>query len=133
MAEACAQPTDRVTTYPQLAFSEFEIARVRKQAEAYVEKRRPPPHVRPQLDLGYQVAGQSVELFEIRPVWKGPPGEKMQIPYAKATYVKSREVWRVYWRRADLKWHRYEPNAEVKTLEDFLAVVERDEYACFYG
>jgi len=25
---------------------------------------------------------------------------------------------------ADLKWHRYEPNSEVKTLEEFLAVVD---------
>jgi hypothetical protein len=32
-----------------------------------------------------------------------------------------------------MKWHRYEPDPEVKKIEDFLAVVERDEYGCFYG
>ena len=57
----------------------------------------------------------------------------MEHPVAKATYVKSQAVWKVYWQRADLKWHRYDPEAEVQTLEDFLAVVEKDEFCCFYG
>ena len=57
----------------------------------------------------------------------------MEHPVAKATYVKSQAVWKVYWQRADLKWHRYDPEAAVQTLEDFLAVVEKDEFCCFYG
>jgi hypothetical protein len=57
----------------------------------------------------------------------------MEHPFAIATYVKLKAVWKVYWQPADLKWHRYEPNSEVKTLEEFLAVVEKDEYCCFYG
>jgi hypothetical protein len=39
----------------------------------------------------------------------------------------------VFWMRRDLKWHRYEPASEVKTIEDFLAVVDKDAYACFWG
>ena len=46
-------------------------------------------------------------------------------------YLQS--VWKVFWKRADLKWHRYDPVSEVRTIEQFLAVVEEDEYACFYG
>ncbi|MGH8716972.1 MAG: DUF3024 domain-containing protein [Burkholderiales bacterium] len=30
-------------------------------------------------------------------------------PVAKATYVKAQDVWKVFWQRADLKWHRYDP------------------------
>ncbi len=116
-----------------MAISEFETKRCEKVVQTYLDGRRPPPHIRPELDLGCRVTGQSVEMFEIRPVWKGGPGEKMEQPFAKATYVKSTAVWKVYWQRADLKWHRYEPNSEVKTLEEFLAVVEKDEYGCFYG
>ena len=116
-----------------MAISEFEIKRCESIVQKYIDGRRPPPHIRPELDLGFRVTGQSVELFEIRPVWRGQPGEKMERPYAKATYVKSRSHWRVYWQRADLRWHRYEPNSEVEDLEDFLAVVEKDEYHCFYG
>jgi hypothetical protein len=42
-------------------------------------------------------------------------------------------MWKVYWKRADLKWHRYEPVPEVSAIEKFLAVVKEDEYSCFFG
>jgi hypothetical protein len=41
--------------------------------------------------------------------------------------------WRVYWQRADLKWHRYDPAGEVNSIDDFFPIVEHDEYACFFG
>jgi len=116
-----------------MSFSEFETKRCEQLVQRYLDGRRPPPHIRPEVDLGFRISGQSVELFETRPVWRGEPGEKMERPVAKATYVKSTSLWKIYWQRADLKWHRYDPNPEVKQLEDFLAVVERDEYCCFYG
>jgi hypothetical protein len=37
-------------------------------------------------------------MFEIRQVWKGKPGEKMEHPFAKATYVKSKAVWAVLYK-----------------------------------
>ena len=57
----------------------------------------------------------------------------MEHSVAKATYVKTQRIWKIYWQRADLKWHGYEPNYEVETLQEFLAIVDRDEYACFFG
>ena len=116
-----------------MALSEFEKKRYEQIVKRYVDGRRPPPHIRPELDIGYRLKGQSVELFEIRPAWRGEPGEKIEHAIAKTTYVKTRGIWKVFWQRADLKWHRYEPNAEVQSLEDFLAIVERDEWGCFHG
>jgi len=52
---------------------------------------------------------------------------------AKATYVKNKKIWKLYWQRADMKWYGYEPEAEVKSVEEFLEVVEADKHACFYG
>lgn len=52
---------------------------------------------------------------------------------AKATYVRSRDHWRVYWQRADLRWHRYDPAPEVATVQGFLDLVDEDAYACFFG
>ena len=116
-----------------MAISEFETKRYEQVVARYVNSRRPPPHVRPELDLGYRVSGQSIEIFEIRPVWRGAPGEKFENPVAKATYVKLHNTWKLYWQRADMKWHRYDPDVTIETLEEVLAVVERDEYGCFYG
>ncbi len=115
-----------------MAISEFEIKRYEKIVGQYIEKRRPAPHVRNQVDLAFRIEGQSVIIYEIRELWI-QPGEKIESPISKATYVKNTKTWKIYWQRADLKWHRYEPTPEVKTIEEFLAVVEEDEYACFWG
>lgn len=115
-----------------MALSEHERYRFEKPVKAYVEAHRPPPHIRPELDLCYRFTGQSVELFEVRPAFR-KPGEIVENSIAKATYVKSRKSWKIYWMRADLKWHRYEPHPTASTIEEFLAVVEEDSYACFFG
>ena len=115
-----------------MALTEFERKRIDNLASVFIEKRRPPAHIRDQLDLGYRISGQSLELFEIRPVWNDPR-EKIEEPVAKATFVKKTNTWKVYWQRQDLRWHRYDPDPEVDTLEEFLAVVTADEYACFWG
>ena len=115
-----------------MAFSEFEEKKIQKILGQYLEKNRPQPEIRDKVDLSYRISGQSVELFEIRPLWNNP-NEKIEEPIAKATYVKTQKLWKVYWQRADLKWHRYEPDPEVNTIEEFVSLVENDEYACFFG
>ncbi len=94
-------------------FSEFEQRRIEKLVDTFLAKRRPPPDLRKQLDLGFRFEGQSLELFEIRPVWNDP-SQYMESPVAKATFVKTRKIWRVFWHRADGKWHGYPPCPEVK-------------------
>jgi len=115
-----------------VALSEIEMKRIERAVSAFMGRKRPPPPIRPQLDLGYRIEGQSLELFEIRPFW-ADPSQTMEAAVAKATYVKRTGRWKVYWQRADLKWHRYDPDPEVNSIEDVLAVVEADEYACFFG
>ena len=115
-----------------MAISEFETKRYEKIVGQYIEKRRPPAHVRNQVDLDFRVEGQSVIIFEIREIWN-QKDKKVELPIAKATYIKKSNSWKLYWQRADLKWHRYEPTPEVKIIEEFLEVVENDKYACFWG
>ncbi len=95
-------------------------------------RRRPPPHIRPEIDIAYRISNQSLEIFEIRPQWDDP-SKTIEHAIAKATFVKATEQWKVYWQRADLKWHRYDPKPEVGSVEDFLTLVDADEYACFFG
>jgi hypothetical protein len=115
-----------------MAFSELEGKRCERAMSAFLEKRRPPAHIRPELDIGYRITDQSVEIFEVRPRWDRPQ-EKTETPVAKATYVKAQRVWRVFWMRRDLKWHRYDPAPEVALLEDFARLVDKDKHACFFG
>jgi len=115
-----------------MALSEFETKKVEKEVSAFIAQHRPPPHIRPELDLGFRVSGQSVEIFEVRPAWKDP-STKIEHPVAKATFVKSRGVWKVYWMRADLKWHSYPAAPTVGSVGKFLSLVDEDKHACFFG
>ena len=115
-----------------MALNDIERKRIEKVVDAFVQKRRPSPYIRPKLDICFRVAGQSVEIFEIRPRWN-KPDVKIEESVAKATFVRSKSQWRIYWKRADLKWHAYEPLPVVDSLEKFLAAVEKDEYSCFWG
>jgi hypothetical protein len=115
-----------------MAFSELERYRFEKPIKAFVEARRPPPHSRQEIDIGYRFNNQSIELFEARPAFDRRD-EVIEHPIAKATYVKSTNTWKIYWMRADLKWHRYEPQPTASKVEEFIAEVNRDPYGCFFG
>lgn len=115
-----------------MAISEFETKRCEKELEKFLSVRRPPPHIRDQVDLTYRIENQSVEIFEIRPQWDNP-ARKIEIPIAKSTYVKKSGLWKIYWQRQDLKWHGYDPAPSVKSFEEFLAIVSEDALGCFFG
>jgi len=115
-----------------MAISEFEIKRCERELQKFLEAQRPPPHMRDKLDFGYRIEDQSVEIFEVRPRWD-KPSEKLESSIAKTTYVKSKSYWKVYWKRADLKWHSYDPKPTTKTIEEFLELVAEDEHCCFFG
>ena len=115
-----------------MAFNDLEQRRNERDIAKFMERRRPPPEIRTKLDLGYKIDGHSVELFSIRPDWQDPR-KTMTSPIAKTTFVRTKNRWKIYWMRSDLKWHGYEPMPEVHCLEAFLHVVDRDEYCCFFG
>jgi hypothetical protein len=115
-----------------MAFSELELKRFERDLAQFMEVRRPPARIRPELDIGYRIKGQSVEIFEIRPHWRDKT-TKIETPVAKTTFVRTNNRWRIYWMRGDLKWHGYEPNYEARSFAEFLAIVDRDEYCCFFG
>lgn len=114
-----------------MAFNQKEKLLIEAVVGVFIERHRPPVHLREKVDWGFHLSGESVEIFEIRPQFN-KPAVKLQHAFAKATRVKSRDVWKVYWMRGNLKWHPHEP-AEVKELEDFLAAVDKDKHHCFFG
>ena len=115
-----------------MSLSEFEIKKIEKAVAKFMEKRRPGPSIRDRLDLGHRIIDQSIILFEIRPVWDNPK-EKMELPFAKATYVKTQKTWKIFWLRQDLKWHSYKPHPTAKTIEEVFEVIDHDAHGCFFG
>jgi hypothetical protein len=100
--------------------------------ENFLERKRPSKEIRNQLDIGYKLEDQSIILFEIRPKWN-KPDVICEYPFAKATFVKKTSIWKVYWMKADLKWHSYPAQQTVKNLKDFTKLVEEDKHHCFFG
>ncbi len=115
-----------------MAISEFEIKRIEKLVGNFIERRRPPVNLREKVDLSFRISGQSFEIFEIRPVWNAP-SQKIEGTIAKATYVKKSKLWKLYWMRADMKWHKYPPVPDSKSLEKILEVIDEDSHGCFWG
>ncbi|HET8700935.1 MULTISPECIES: DUF3024 domain-containing protein [Alcaligenaceae] len=113
-----------------MAFTELELARVHRTMTAYIAQRRPRPEIRAQLDIGYSVESQSVIIHEDRQLYDG---SRLLEPVAKATWVRTQKVWKIFWMRADLRWHSYEPLARVRTLNQVLEGIDADPYGCFWG
>jgi len=115
-----------------MAFDIKKSVDIIETMENYIAKVRPRPEIRHQLDIGYEIKNQSVILHEIRPVWKNP-SEYRTLDYAKATFVRNKNIWKIFWQRADLKWHSYTPKPTVGKLSDFLKIVDEDKHHCFKG
>ncbi len=115
-----------------MAFTEDELAAHTRLMSAFIERRRPPEHIRPKLDFAFRITGQSIEIYTIRPKWDDP-SRTMYSSIAKTTYVRTTNVWRVFWMMSDLKWHGYEPQPEVPSLLGFIKLVDEDMYSCFWG
>ncbi len=113
-------------------FDIIQTAEIIEACENLLHVRRPPEEMRHQVDLNYRIEGQNVLIFEIRSRWDKPE-ILFESPIAKTTYVKSKRLWKVFWMRADLKWHLYKPNTEVKTISEFVKLVDQDNHGCFWG
>lgn len=78
-----------------MALTQLEQKRCELALAAFLERRRPPPHIRHQLDFGYKVTGHIVEIFETRPDWREHT-KKHDTPIAKTTFVRTQNHWKTY-------------------------------------
>ena len=116
----------------QMALDISKSVEIIEIMENYIESIRPEPAMRKQIDINYEIIDQSIIINEVRPACNNPK-EILYHGYAKATFVHNKNVWKIYWKRANLKWSSYKPNPTVNLLSDFLKIVDEDEHACFKG
>ena len=116
-----------------MAFTEIEIAEHMKVIEEmFWSKRRPPVHLRDKVREGQRFTDHTIELFLVRPAFNRL-GEEIEEPIAKIRHMARLRVWHIFWKRADNKWHRYQPCFEVNSLAEALGVINEDAYHCFFG
>lgn len=116
-----------------MAFTEDELKQCEPIIASFIEEQRPREEIRSQVDLDYaiDIDDQSIEIFEIR--LHPFKNEKGKIPIAKTKWVRRQRVWKIYWQRADMKWHKYDPVPQVETLGEFMEELQEDPRACFWG
>lgn len=100
--------------------------------EQYMEFKRPPENVRHLVDISFRLEGNSVFIFEIRPRYNDPKIIH-ESPVAKATFIDSKNEWKLFWMRADLKWHHYKEEGNPKTIEEVIEIIDTDRFGCFWG
>ena len=115
-----------------MALSELEIKRIEKTMAEYMARNQPTPHIRSQLDIGWRLTGQSLEIFQRRPAWD-KPAEIRERSFVKTTFVRTTGQWKLFWVRQDLRWHGYEQALHHRTLDAVIAEIEADPYGCFGG
>jgi hypothetical protein len=115
-----------------MAIEPLQNLTIIEEMENFLSRKRPPEDIRHKVDVSYKIENQSIIIFEIIPRWD-KPDEKIESPVAKCTFVKTKNIWKIFWLRANLKWYLYEPKSGVKSLREFLDVVEEDKHGCFWG
>ena len=114
-----------------MAFNELELKRIDKLIGEYFRNRVPPEH-RDKLRYKIRIEGHNVLLFEVRPRWDNPD-EWLVLDFAKLRFIRSQNIWRLYWKRASGKWELYEPKGEEKNLKILVDAVKQDQFGCFFG
>lgn len=114
-----------------MALSEFEKKRIEKIFSTYC-KHKVPPHARDQVRVEFQVRGNEVVLFEVRPHWQGG-GDWIPMKVARFKKDDKTETWQLYWADRNSKWRKYPPLPFHRDIEKLLAEVERNESGAFWG
>ncbi|RED97892.1 DUF3024 domain-containing protein [Marinoscillum furvescens] len=115
-----------------MALDVIQAADTINELENFLDRKRPAEHIRDQLDIAYKIDNQSIIIHEVRPAFEDPD-RTIEPPIAKATWVHTRNEWKVFWMRGNLKWSSYQAKPTVKSIKDFIKLVEEDSHYCFWG
>ena len=98
----------------------------------FLTRRRPRPEIRELLDYKVDIKDRDVVLLEVRPRFDDK-SKIIEHGFAKMKWVGTKNVWRLFWMRADMKWHSYDPKPQARTIEALFEEVGRDPHGCFFG
>ena len=114
-----------------MAFSQIELKQIERTVGEFC-RRRSPQHLKDKLSLEYSIKGHEVVIYERRPRWNRP-NEWMESPVAKLKFIRSANKWRLYWQRADLRWHEYPGLSTSQDVGELIQEIDTDPLACFFG
>jgi len=114
-----------------MAFSDSELQKIDKLIGDRF-RNRVPPEIQNEFRNEVRIEGQNVFIAEVRPRWD-KPDEWLSLDFAKLRYIRSQDIWKLYWKRASGKWEYYQPKGEAKNLKTLADVIDQDQYGAFFG
>lgn len=106
-----------------------EVARIERWC-----RHRVPEHALHQVRIECEVDARDVTIVELRAPWPPDSGaDWARLPVARLRYLTSRQVWRLYWRDRDERWHEYQQLPFASGVEALLTEIDRDPTAIFWG
>jgi Protein of unknown function (DUF3024) len=108
---------------------EISLARIERWC-----RERVPEQVRDRVRVECEVDGRDVTIVDARAPWRPDLGpDWTRLPVARLRYLRSREVWRLYWRDRDEGWHEYRGLPFASSVDELLSEIDRDPTAIFWG
>ncbi|MCE5288110.1 MAG: DUF3024 domain-containing protein [Nocardiaceae bacterium] len=108
---------------------ELDVTRVKRWCARQV-----PDHVRAELRIECDVATRYLTICECRPPWHEDAGpEWTRFPIARLHYTKTTQLWTLYWRDRNLKFHRYPFLGPSRNIQDLLDHLEHSKDPIFWG
>ena len=114
-----------------MAFSEIELKRIDKEVGGLCKKRSP-IDIKDKFSLKYRIKGHEVLIYERRPQWDNPK-KWIESPDAKLKYVRTSNLWQLFWQRANGEWISYEPIPYSKDLKSLVEQIDSDPHGCLFG
>ena len=114
-----------------MAFSEIELKRIEKTV-GDLRRKRSPAHLKDELRVEYKITRHDILIFEVRPSWDDPK-EFFEMEVAKLRYMRTKNRWFLFWKRASGKWESYQPAPESKNIGALVSEIDKDPWGCFWG
>ena len=105
---------------------------VASKLDAFIAKRMKPQFA-DKIRLSYTFRGNTVTLWENRAPWTSSMTKWTTSAVAQLRYDPKTQLWVLYWRDRNSRWHLYERLAPVKNVDHILVEVDRDPTGIYWG
>lgn len=113
-----------------MVFNDTEVTQIKQCMNYFMEKRRPPKHIRNEHDLQYRIEEDSVIIFDVRQLaWSSGSVEEM---LAKITINRVSNSWSLFWSTENNEWRHYDAKM-IGSFSDAIKIIDEDAIHRFFG
>ena len=92
-------------------FTNSQLVQIEASMADFLLRRRPLKPLRDHVDVTYRIKRRTVVIYEVR-ICGWNRRRKIKSPVAKATCWRNPNRLKIYWHRADMRWHCCDPHPE---------------------